>query len=286
MSNTVGSIIRRAISTEKPNILYVPNENLYLQSVKSAIDANFVVLPSSSAPITSMNFDAVLCTDRARQFPQLFDLSCKLHIPLICYESMLPPSPQAVGEQSGVSSTINVFSQNVLAKYWNMNKYHVIQPVVEVPKHDEMDKDYKTVYFTTDANGQELVNLVRDKGMNAAMLGPEVDMTKVVYYVNTALQPHTIPSILMLLSMGAVVCTLKHPMLSEVIIDQHNGIDAIHTTELMDKLRKLLGNLELRNNIVKNAKNTIAKQYNIDLAKKRWEAVLKESKKFVFTGIL
>jgi len=287
MSSTIGNLIHRACNKDRPRYLILPVDNVCLRTIRNNVNADFISLPEVQSPIGHMNFDAVIITERSKHFSQLFMLAQQLHIPLVCYEALLPESPEVVEEQSRLSSPINVFTQTHLAQFWGMNQYHVLTPVLELQKYDEMEKDYGTVFFTTDQNGQEIVNKVRERNLQAAMMNEGVNVQKIVYYVNTLLTPETIGTLLNIMSVGGIVCTLQHPLINEIVVDGCNGIVAKDIDTLKEKINNLLTqSIDRRNSLIDGAKATITKQYSPSVFKKQWASVEKEIQKFVFRGIL
>jgi glycosyltransferase involved in cell wall biosynthesis len=257
------------------------------------IPTNYHILPEGQV-CGYLNFDFILVQSKFWQFQVAQQINQHLSIPIICLEHTLP-TPQTmsydqINMMRQMNGDVNVFISEFSRKAWNMEGmviHHGIDTKNFSPNdkvknssiltvaNDFINRDYCLNYsgWKRVTNDMEVRVVGDTKGLSesAKSLDSLVDEYNScgVYFNSSTLSP--IPtSLLEAMACGCAVVSTATCMIPEIIKNGENGYISNNEEELKRYLQEVINDEQVRNNLGKNARETIVEKFSEQSFVNKW----------------
>jgi len=262
---------------------------------------NYYTLPKNSI-INGIDFDFILSQSKFGQFQVAQNINRVLRLPIISLEHTLPiPSwPDAQTEAfRQMLGDLNVYISEYSIKQWKINGinetiHHSVDSELFCPSdckqndtvlsvvNDFANRDYCCNYsgwqrITKDFN-------VRLVGKSEGLSKPAESIEDLVneyqtsqVFLNTSTISPVPTCLLEAMSCGCAVVSTATCMIPEIIKNGINGFMSNDEEELKNYIQKLLDDEELRNNVGKEARQTILTQFSEQKFIDNWNIIFKKA---------
>jgi glycosyltransferase involved in cell wall biosynthesis len=265
-------------------------------SKQTPVPTNYHILPEDQL-CDFLNFDFILVQSKFGQFQVSQNINRILNLPIICLEHTLPTtqtiSANQIEQMRSMRGDINVFISEFSRKAWKIDGiivHHGVdtkmfspnnknkQPNVLTVANDFINRDYCLNYSGWKRVTEGLkVKVVGDtNGLSEAAKSVEdlVDEYNScgVYFNSSTLSP--IPmSLLEAMSCGCAVVSTATCMIPDIIKNGHNGYISNDEDELKKYLKYLLDNEPVRQELGKNARQTIIDMFSEEGFINTWNSI-------------
>lgn len=249
---------------------------------------NFYVLPEETL-YRGIKFDFILSQSKFGQFQVSKLINDKLNLPVISLEHTAPTSvlkPEWLEEIKMMSGDINVFISEWSKDQWQIQSdsqeivHHAVDVELFKPNDSErkpivltVANDFKNRDYCLNYSGWERIT----SGITAKVVGTSPDglsepascieelvdeyASSQVYLNTTTVSP--IPtSLLEAMACGCAVVTTATCMIPDVVEHGVNGMISNDEDELRSYVEELLSNEKLRNELGKNARQTVIDKFS------------------------
>jgi glycosyltransferase involved in cell wall biosynthesis len=257
------------------------------------IPTNYHILPEGQV-CGYLNFDFILVQSKFWQFQVAQQINQHLSIPIICLEHTLP-TPQTmsydqINMMRQMNGDVNVFISEFSRKAWNIEGvviHHGIDTKTFSPNdkvknssiltvaNDFINRDYCLNYsgWKRVTSGMEVRVVGDTKGLSesAKSLDSLVDEYNScgVYFNSSTLSP--IPtSLLEAMACGCAVVSTATCMIPEIIKNGENGYISNNEEELKRYLQQVINDEQIRNDLGKNARETIVEKFSEQSFVNKW----------------
>ena len=269
-------------------------------SSQCQVPVNYHILPDNQI-CSFLNFDFILVQSKFWQFQVAQQINQILSIPIICLEHTLPTpqtlSVQQIENMQSMSGDVNVFISDFSKKAWGINGvviHHGIDtttfsvkdktksPHVLTVANDFINRDYCLNYNgwkrVVEGLNVRVVGETEGLSVSASSVDELVDEYNscAVYFNSSTLSP--IPtSLLEAMSCGCAVVSTATCMIPEIIKNGYNGFISNDEKELRKYLELLITDETLRNELGKNARNTIIEKFSEQNFITSWNNIFKST---------
>ena len=259
--------------------------------------ANYYVMPKNTLP--SVNFDFILSHSKFGQYQMSQQINNFLRLPIISLEHTLPipqwPEQHLQGLRNMVGN-INVFISEYSMKQWNVNApsvsinhsidSNVFKPLDDIERkphilsvvHDFINRDYCCNYSGWQRVTKDLpVRVVGNTPGLSEQSKSELDLISEYQSSQIFLNTSTISPIPMALleamSCECAVVSTATCMIPEIIKNGFNGFLSNDENELRKYIEKLMSDKNLREELGKNARQTIQREFSESAFIEKWNNV-------------
>lgn len=337
MSTTLGSVIRRAVRKpgDRLNVLSFPTHESY-QNCLSSVNAEFYLfrgqgikdwnpayrtLPKNHHLLDSqkgerqlpldVDFDVVLSQNLAGQFPVAYQVSKKLHIPLINLTHTLPPPgqpPQYIEQAKSMKGDINIFISDFNRSEWGWSEdeavvlHHGIDTGLFKPGRGErqerilsvvndwINRDWCCGYKTWERLSKFFPGQTYVLGDTPGLSKPAKSTFELVkayqesrIFLNTSTVSPVPTALMEAMAAGCACVSTATCMIPTIIQNGVNGFITNDEKEMRQYLQTLLDNPDLAAKLGAAARQTIEEKFSIGEFVKNWDAVLEKAASLPFT---
>lgn len=263
---------------------------------QTAIPSNYHILPEDQL-CDYLNYDFILVQSKFGQYQIAQNINKQLSLPIICLEHTLP-TPQTISKNQleqmrNMNGDINVFISNFSKRAWDMDGiivHHGVDTKTFTPKdkpknskiltvaNDFVNRDYCLNYSgwkrITDGLEVKLVGETRGLSEPAKSIEDLVDEYNScsVYFNSSTLSP--IPtSLLEAMACGCAIVSTATCMIPDIIQNGKNGYISNDEDELKKYLKYLLDNEPVRQELGKNARQTIIDMFSEEGFINTWNSI-------------
>lgn len=266
------------------------------------IPKNHFLWPKNVFP-RGIRFDCVLSQSKFSQFQFLSRISKELHIPLISLEHTLPvpgwKEDQLKRLKHNMSGDLNVFISEYSRNRWgykeedSMVVHHMVNTELFKPGKNNINKVLSVVNDFKNRDifcGYNLYNQVR-QGMEDSFVlfgdnpglsrkAESVEELSNIYssnkiFLNTSLVSPIPTALLEAMSSGCAVISTATCMIPEIIQNGVNGFISNDVEELREYVSLLLSDNDLCEELGREARKTIERNFNKEKFTKSWSSIFK-----------
>lgn len=250
--------------------------------------------------VPELNYNCVLSQNKFGQFQLFQKVANVLGIPFISIEHTLPSpdyNPQKFIEMSNMVSDINLFISEYNKEQWgNPPNSYIIEHCIDSNEFCDLQKE-RTIdvisvvndyinrdYFCGYKIWQHIIDTAQPKysvfGSTPGLSEPAknidhliTEYNKAKIYLNTSLVSPIPTALLEGMACGCVPISTANCMIPDIIVNGVNGFMSNNFDELIDYIDIVKNDEDLRQELSKNARETIVKRFNKDRFTKSWNAV-------------
>jgi hypothetical protein len=262
---------------------------------------NYYVLPKNTVP--TIDFDLILSQSKFGQYQIATQINNVLKLPIVSLEHTLPIPNWPIAQLDAMRKMVgdvNVFISDYSAKQWNINapyvvikhsidseKYKPDPEIIRLPQvlsvvHDFINRDYCCNYSGWKRVTQGLkTKVVGDTPGLSRQSASEEELVKEYQrsqiFLNTSTISPIPTALLEAMSCGCAVVTTATCMIPEIIENGKNGFLSNDESELRSYIELLLIDSDLREELGKNARQTILDKFSESAFVQNWNQVFEHA---------
>lgn len=260
-------------------------------TAQTAIPHNYHILPENQL-CSFLDYDFILVQSKFGQFQACQQVNGQLSLPVICLEHTVPTTsdPNQLKAMRSMVGDVNIFISEFSKKAWEMSGdviHHGIDTNIFAPRNTTKKSTILTVandfinrdYCLNYSGWKRVVNGfdVRVVGDTEGLSSPASSVDELVdeynqcgvYFNSSTLSP--IPtSLLEAMSCGCAIVSTATCMIPEIIQNGHNGYISNNEEELKRYLHIVLNDENIRNELGKNARQTVLEKFSEKTFVDKW----------------
>lgn len=315
--STVSSILNKCWAKPNLHILTFPYNGWFetslaktghlfygdTQSAKVPWNPEFLPVPKNFFLLNNqlpshLDFDFILINDIYSQMLPAYNLSSRLHIPIVAVNHYHPSlfkreDLEKIKIDSGDKLSLIVSVSESIKKAWRDESVVIpysIEPVQQVPKLEKvliignfLQKDYHIIEEICD--GIDNIQIIgNNTGLSTTTTLAEENkaLANSKVYINLMGNGQTPIHMFRAMAAGCVVISSKTPVSEEIITDRVNGFFAESTSAFRSILKEVMGNQSLADKVSTAAKAKIMTDYSESAFITNWDSVFKFAAESVF----